>query len=69
MKSVFSARYGVMDDRCFLIRHPVVEKELSDFAVVIGMARITLAMVANFGYSAAFFFQKDRILSSVQLKF
>lgn len=69
MNSVFSALSGVIDDRCFLNRQPAIENELSDFDVVIGIARMTLAIFDNFGYSCSFFFQKIRILSSVQPTF
>lgn len=48
MNSVFSARKGVMDDLCFRIKQPVVEKEHSDLEVVIGIPKMT-------GNSAAFF--------------
>lgn len=69
MNNVFSARNGVIDARCFLRRQPVYENEPSDFDVVMGITRTTLATVANFGYSHAFFFQKNRISSSVHPTF
>lgn len=46
---------------------PAVENEPSDFDVVIGIAKITLAIIANFGKWDAFFFQKVKTLSSEQL--
>lgn len=67
MKSVFSALNGVIAALCFLMIQPVVENEPSDLDVVSGVAKIIFAIIANFGKWDAFFFQKVKAFSSVQL--
>lgn len=69
MNNTFSALNGVIDDRCFLNKLPAIENEHSDFDVVMGIPNTTLAIAASFGKLNAFFFQKFKIFSSVNVSF